>query len=241
MPEHVKTYAIDPKITKEKGLKKYGFHGTSYSYILRAVAKHLGKSPSQTSLIAMHLGSGASVCAIKYGKSIDTTMGLTPVSGLPGGTRSGDVDPSLIFHYTSTAAKLSPSSTEKLHITSAEQILNKESGWKALTGTTDFSQIAKEDAPPTHQLAFDIFLDRIVGYVGNYFVKLEGHVDAFVFAGGIGERSSLLRKRVLENCACLGARVDDAKNANPGDGSVVDIGNNSTPRSLICSTDEEVS
>jgi acetate kinase len=141
LPDYVKTYAINQKIAKEKGLRKYGFHGISYSYILRAVSNYLGKEPSQTSIIALHLGNGASACAIKDGKSVDTSMGLTPVSGLPGGSRSGDIDPSLIFHYTSKAAKLSPSSTKDLHISEAEDILNKQSGWKALTGTTDFSKL----------------------------------------------------------------------------------------------------
>jgi acetate kinase len=222
-------------------LRKYGFHGISYSYILRAVSTYLGKTPLQTSIIALHLGSGASACAIKNGKSIDTTMGLTPVSGLPGGSRSGDIDPSLIFHYTSDAAKLSPSSTKHLHISEAEEILNKRSGWKALTGTSDFSKIADEDAPDSHKLALNIFVDRIVGYVGNYFVKLNGRVDALVFAGGIGERSALLRKRVVEKCACLGFTIDESRNRQPGEGSVVKVGKEGALHTLICATDEEVS
>jgi acetate kinase len=240
LPDYVKTYAIDQKIAKKKGLRKYGFHGISYSYILRAVSRHLGREPSQTSIIALHLGSGASACAIKNGKSIDTTMGLTPVSGLPGGSRSGDIDPSLIFHYTSDAARLSPASTKDLHISKAEDILNKRSGWKALTGTTDFSKIATENAPDSHKLALNIFIDRIVGYIGNYFVKLDGQVDALVFAGGIGEKSALLRSRVVEKCACLGFTIDEAKNSEPEEASVVDIGKSGRFRTLICETDEAV-
>ena len=241
LPDYVKTYAIDQEIAKEKGLRKYGFHGISYSYILRTVTSHLRKTRSQTSIIALHLGSGASACAIKNGRSLDTTMGLTPVSGLPGGSRSGDIDPSLVFHYTSEAAKLSPSSTKELHISQAEDILNKQSGWKALTGTTDFSKIANENAPDSHKLALDIFVDRIVGYVGNYFVKLDGQVDALVFSGGIGEKSALLRKRVVEKCSCLGFTIDEAKNSQPVEADVVDIGKDGKLRTLICKTDEEVS
>lgn len=105
MPDYIKTYAINQKIAQDRGLRKYGFHGISYSDITRTVAEHLQKKPSEVNIIALHLGSGASACAIKNGLSIDTTMGLTPVSGLPGGSRSGYVDPSLIFHYTSTASK----------------------------------------------------------------------------------------------------------------------------------------
>src|SRR4051794_25655985 len=109
-------------------------------------------------------------------------MGLTPLAGLPGATRSGSIDPSLVFHYTHSAGKLAPASTKELHITTAEQILNKESGWKALTGTTDFGKISSSDDEKC-RLAFDIFVDRILGYVGSYYVTLGGNVDALVFAG----------------------------------------------------------
>lgn len=243
LPAHVRTYMIDQKIAKDKGLRKYGFHGLSYSYITRAVAKHLSKPVEELNIIALHLGSGASACAIKQGKSIDTTMGLTPVSGLPGGTRSGDIDPALIFHYTSDASKLSPASTKELHISTAEEILNKTSGWKALTGTSDFAEIAKADAPESHKLALDIFVDRIIGYVGNYYVKLGGQVDALVFAGGIGEKSSMLRKMVTERVSCLGFSVDDTQNENPdiGDDDVGEIGICNGRKTLVCETDEDVS
>jgi acetate kinase len=241
LPREVSSYAIDQKIATAKGLRKYGFHGISYKYILRAVSKHLGKDQSQTSILALHLGSGASMCAIKNGESIDTTMGLTPVSGLPGGSRSGDIDPSLIFHFTSDASALSQSSTSELHISLAEDILNKQSGWKALTGTSNFAEIASKDAPDTHKLALDIFVDRIVGYAGNYFVKLGGQLDAVVFAGGIGEKSAMLRQIVIDRCACLGFEIDSSKNEKPGDGAVLDVGKDGKIRTLICETDEEVS
>lgn len=242
MPDYVKSYAIDQTIANEKGLRKYGFHGLSYQYIIRTTAEFLGKPQSDTSVIALHLGSGASICAIKNGHSIDTTMGLTPVSGLPGGSRSGDIDPSLVFHYTSDASALSPNSTKDLHISTAEEILNKQSGWKALTGTTDFSKIADPNAPDTHKLAFNIFVDRIVGYVGSYYVKLGGKVDALVFAGGIGEKSAYLRQVVIEKVSCLGFTLDDDKNNRAGDGgNVVDIGASEGVRTLVCQTDEDVS
>lgn len=240
MPDHVKAYMIDQKTAKEKGLRKYGFHGLSYSYITRAVAGFLDKPQEDTSMIALHLGSGASICAIRNGKSIDTTMGLTPVSGLPGGTRSGDIDPALIFHYTSDASKLSPSSTKELHISTAEEILNKQSGWKAVTGTSNFAEIAKKDAPASHQLALNIFVDRIVGYVGSYYVKLGGDIDALVFAGGIGEKSALLRKMVVEKIACLGFSIDDKKNEQlDGEGPVYGIGEHNKRKTLVCETDED--
>lgn len=242
IPSHVKSYAIDQKIAREKGLRKYGFHGLSYSYIIKAVADYLGKPVEETSIIALHLGSGASACAIQNGKSIDTTMGLTPVSGLPGGSRSGDVDPALVFHYTSEASKLSPSSTKDLHISTAEEILNKQSGWKALTGTSDFAEIGKPDAPQSHQLAFNLFVDRIIGFVGNYYVKLGGNVDALVFSGGIGEKSAYLRQAVTEKCSCLSFSINQSKNDDlSSDGEVFDIGAGSKPLTLVCQTDEDVS
>ncbi|KAJ5750275.1 acetate kinase [Penicillium manginii] len=244
MPLHVKTYPINQQIAKANGLRKYGFHGISYSFILRSVAQFLGKPAEKTNLIVMHIGSGASICAIKDGKSIDTSMGLTPLAGLPGATRSGDIDPSLVFHYTNEAGKLSPASTKDMHLSTAEEILNKESGWKALTGTTDFSQIAVENPPSeAHKLAFDILVDRILGYIGNYYVKLGGEVDALVFAGGIGEKSALLRRILAEKCHSLGVAIDSDANGKgvEEDQIVKDIskGGGKGPRTLICQTNEQ--
>ncbi|KAF3405513.1 hypothetical protein DPV78_002370 [Talaromyces pinophilus] len=243
LPLHVRTYPIDQEIAKKNGLRKYGFHGISYSFILRSVAQFLGKPRYQTNLIVMHIGSGASICAIEDGKSIDTSMGLTPLAGLPGATRSGDIDPSLVFHYTSDASSLSPASTKEMHISTAEEILNKKSGWKGLTGTTDFAQIAVEN-PPTenHKLAFDIVVDRISGYLGNYYVKLQGKLDAVVFAGGIGEKSALLRKAVTQQCNCLGFDIDSEKNDRgvANDDPVTDISKSDKgSRVLICQTNEQ--
>ncbi|KAF3764769.1 acetate kinase [Cryphonectria parasitica EP155] len=247
MPVHVRTYPIDQGIARKNGLRKYGFHGISYSFITRSAAEFLGKDVRDVNLIALHLGSGASACAIKGGKSWDTSMGLTPLAGLPGATRSGSIDPSLVFHYASDVGKLSPSSTKELHISVAETILNKESGWKALTGTTNFGTIASS-SDPKHQLAFDLFVDRVCGFVGSYYVTLRGQVDALVFAGGIGEKSDKLRRAVVDRCACLGFEVDLEKNASrdPGEtGKVVrDVGlavhkDGRTHRVLVVQTDEQ--
>ncbi|KAJ5582393.1 Acetate/Proprionate kinase [Penicillium sp. DV-2018c] len=244
IPEAVRTYPIDQEVAKANGLRKYGFHGISYSFILRSVAEFLNKPIEKTNLIALHIGSGASICAIKNGESVDTSMGLTPLAGLPGATRSGSIDPSLVFHYTNKAGSLSQSSTSEMHISTAEEILNKHSGWKALTGTTDFSEIAVPNPPSkAHKLAFDIFVDRIQGYIGSYYVKLDGQVDGVVFAGGIGEKSSLLRRTVVDKCQCLGLAIDDAANdKGPGDEETVkDIskGSGKGPRVLVCQTNEQ--
>ncbi|PMD48644.1 acetate kinase-like protein [Hyaloscypha variabilis F] len=239
IPEHIKTYPINQEIAKKNKLRKYGFHGISYSFITRSVAQFLGKKESETSLIILHLGSGASVCAVKDGKSWDTSMGLTPLAGLPGATRSGSVDPSLVFHYATNVGKLSPSSTESLHISRAEEILNKESGWKSLTGTTNFGAIASSDDPKM-KLAFDIFVDRILGYVGSYYVSLHGKVDALVFAGGIGEKSDLLRKRVTDESSCLGFEIDGELNGRKIEDLVQEVGKREAKhRTLVCQTNEQ--
>ncbi|KAG0649720.1 Acetokinase [Hyphodiscus hymeniophilus] len=239
IPEHICTYPIDLEIAKKNKLRKYGFHGISYSFITRSVAAFLGKEVGETSLICLHLGSGASACAIKGGKSWDTSMGLTPLAGLPGATRSGSVDPSLVFHYAANVGKLSPSSTKELHISRAEEILNKESGWKSLTGTTNFGTIASSDDPKM-KLAFDIMVDRICHYVGSYYVSLGGKVDALVFAGGIGEKSDLLRKKVTEQAACLGFVIDSDLNGKGIKDVVQDIGAKSARhKTLVCQTDEQ--
>ncbi|KXN81337.1 putative acetate kinase, partial [Leucoagaricus sp. SymC.cos] len=207
MPPHISTYPVDQTIAEEHGLRKYGFHSISYPYILNSVSAYLQKPASSLNLILLHLGSGASACAIRNGKSYDTSMSLTPVSGLPGATRSGAIDPSLIFHYdTNKAGKIT-------HYLSLVDVLNKKSGWKAMCGTTDFAEVV--DKAELHRpseevegnicrLAFDIFMDRIVGFVGAYFVKLGGEVDALVFFGGIGEKSWHLRKAVGKRAQCLG-------------------------------------
>lgn len=244
LPLAARTYAINPEIAQRNKLRKYGFHGLSYAFITRAVASHLSKPANQLNIIALHLGSGCSACAIRGGESIGTSMGLTPLAGLPGATRSGDVDPSLIFHFTHEAGKMSRKSAGGMHITQAEQILNKESGWAAITGTTDFGVISskaeKEEAGGKNRLAFDIMVDRIADFVGSHYVKLGGQVDALVFAGGIGEKGAQLRQAVVDKTACLGFALDASANGEPADEVVVDIGEKGAKHTvLVCQTDEQ--
>ncbi|KAI7161247.1 acetate kinase, partial [Hortaea werneckii] len=276
LPLEEREYMISPAKARSEGLRRYGFHGLSCAFITRAVGAWLERNhqpkpslppPSQQqqhqqqqsnpkgpNLIALHLGSGCSATCIRAGISIATSMGLTPVSGLPGATRSGDVDPSLIFHYTHSAGKLSTASAAdaektsgeggggaKMHITRAETILNKESGWKSLAGTTDFGRLCAMAFPSSSstntatddeerqlaRLAFDILVTRIVDFIAAYYVKLSGEVDALVFAGGIGEKGSILRAAVVEKIQCLGFDLDRDLNANPafkgGDDVVAEI------------------
>ncbi|KIJ62773.1 hypothetical protein HYDPIDRAFT_41488 [Hydnomerulius pinastri MD-312] len=256
LPRHVSTYAIDQGIAKERGLRKYGFHGLSYAFIKRVVAQHLHKDRGALNIIAMHIGSGASVCAIRAGQSIDVSMGLTPLSGLPGATRAGDVDASLIFHYASQSPSLmshNPSLSKEVHVTQAEDILNSQAGWKALTGTTDFGEITKkadlsapssftQDNPCT--LAFHILVDRILHYVGAYHLALRGRVDAIVFAGGVAEQSEELRRAIAEAVNHLGyAAIDERvnKTLDNREGIVINIGKyDGGKRMLVCRTDEQL-
>lgn len=239
IPEHIRSYPINQDVARKNRLRKYGFHGISYSYILRVAAIFLGKEVLDMNLIALHLGSGASACAIKKGQSWDTSMGLTPLAGLPGATRSGNVDPSLVFHYASNVGKLSPSSTTQLHISRAEEILNNDCGWKSLAGTADFGVIAA-GADPGHRLAFDIFVDRVCGFIGNYYVALDGQVDALVFSGGIGENSSKLRERVTSQVSCLGFEVSPELNSGTTGPVVREVSPIGAARKvLVCQTDEQ--
>ncbi|RMY43915.1 hypothetical protein D0863_16288, partial [Hortaea werneckii] len=296
LPAEEREYMISPAKARSEGLRRYGFHGLSCAFITRAVGAWLERiqpSPSPPSpsrqqqqqqqpqsdpkgpnLIALHLGSGCSATCIQSGVSIATSMGLTPVSGLPGATRSGDVDPSLIFHYTHSAGRLSTASAadaektseerggNKMHITRAETILNKESGWKSLAGTTDFGALCAKAFPSSSssspsnpnnnneeegrlaRLAFDILVSRIVDFIAAYYVKLSGEVDALVFAGGIGEKGSQLRKAVVEKIQCLGFELDGDLNAGPafkgGEDVVAEIGKSGAKhRVVICQTDEQ--
>lgn len=240
IPDYICTYPIDQSIAQKNKLRKYGFHGISYSFITHAVSKFLNKSIEELNIIALHLGSGASACCIKNGKSLDTSMGLTPLAGLPGATRSGSIDPSLMFHFTHSAGKPSRVSSEKLHITQAEEILNKNSGWKSLTGTTDFGKISASDRHED-KLAFNIFVDRILNYVAPYFTKLDGKVDALVFAGGIGEKGGKLREAVVSDVNCLGFELDESKNGRELEDVTTDISaQNARYKTLVVQTDEQL-
>lgn len=240
LPDYICTYPIDQDIAVKNKLRKYGFHGISYSFIAHAVSTYLNKPIEDLNIIALHLGSGASACCIKNGKSLDTSMGLTPLAGLPGATRSGSIDPSLMFHFTHHAGKPSRSSSEKMHITQAEEILNKNSGWKSLTGTTDFGKISSSDCRED-QLAFNIFVDRITNYTAPYFTKLDGKVDALVFAGGIGEKGDRLREAVVKGVKCLGFELDDAKNGKQVEDMVTDISKEGARyKTLVVQTDEQL-
>ncbi|SGY13787.1 BQ5605_C010g05976 [Microbotryum silenes-dioicae] len=217
IPDYRTRYAIsEPKHKTPVPLKRYGFHGLSYANIVDQMSKALNKPVQKLNIVVAHLGSGASCCMIQGGKSRDTTMGLTPLEGLPGGTRAGSLDPSLVFHHTPDCSNTVQWSGRD--ISKAEYVLNKDSGFKALAGTSDFGLIISRAFPSDEasggkisgdeeeqkkaRLTYDLYLDRLLGFLSSYIVTLlassEG-MDALVFSGGIGERSARLRADVLHH------------------------------------------
>ncbi|HFB53725.1 MAG TPA: acetate kinase [Sulfurimonas autotrophica] len=181
-------YALPYELYDKHGVRRYGFHGTSHAYLTKEAAKMLGKSVDEVSLITLHLGNGASACAVKNGKSIDTSMGFTPLEGLVMGTRSGDIDPDIPLFLQ---RELGLSAKE------VDTLLNKESGLKGICDENDLHEILlRED--DRAKLALDMMIRRIQKYIGAYMIVLED-VDAIVFSGGIGENSSYVRERVMDN------------------------------------------
>jgi len=203
MPEYAYRYALKSSCFFEDKIRRYGFHGSSHKYVFSQACSLLKQDENQTNVISLHLGNGASACAIQAGKSIDTSMGMTPLEGLVMGTRSGDIDPAIIFYLNERKGY----SLEKI-----KMILEKESGLYGLCGENDMRKImSKAKHGNKYQLAIDIFVYRIKKYIGAYLAILE-RVDAIVFTGGIGENSSEIRALIASGLGGLGIMCDCVKN-----------------------------
>ena len=202
MPDCAGLYAINPKFYKKYGIRKYGFHGTSHKFITQAAAKFLKKPLSKVNLVTCHLGNGSSLAAIKGGRVIDTTMGLTPLAGLVMGTRCGNIDP---------AAVLSIMEAEHLTPHEADTLLNKKSGLLALTGSSDCRDICAKAAKGDKgaELALEMLAYRVALYIGGYNTVIGG-ADAIVMTGGIGENSDEVRARIINRLGALGIKLDRA-------------------------------
>lgn len=234
IPEYAYMYALPYEMYKKYGIRRYGFHGTSHYFVAKEAAKFLSKNLSETNLITLHLGNGASLCAIENGQSIDTSMGMTPLEGVIMGTRSGDIDPEIIFFIAKQTGK---------SFDDIDKILNKESGLKGICGANDAREIIQrsENGDELAKLALMMFSYRIKKYIGSYAAIL-GRVDAIVFTGGIGEHSPLLREMMM--CGrleeSLGLEVDIEKDhwdkSEPWDASKP----NSKIKMLIVPTNEEL-
>lgn len=232
LPKVAYIYGLPYELYEKYGLRRYGFHGTSHKYVSLRAAKLLGKELSQLKLITCHLGNGASVAAVKYGKSVDTSMGFTPLEGLVMGTRSGDIDPAIV-----------PFLMEKEGLDTAEvnNYLNKKCGVLGISGVSnDFRSLeeAAEEGNELAQLALDIFAYRVRKYIGAYAAAMNG-VDAIVFTAGIGENSPVVRKTVCDELSFLGVSIDDDKNSQRG--REIDVSTSDAKvRVLVIPTNEEL-
>ena len=205
IPEKRYMYPIPYKYYTDYKIRKYGAHGTSHKYVSQRIAELLGKPVEDLKTIVCHLGQGASLCAVKGGKSVDTTMGLTPLGGIPMCARSGDLDPSVVT-YIMKKENLTPDEMELM--------LNKESGVLGLSGVSaDFRDIEAEAANGNKraELAIDTYAYKVAQYIAQYIVSLGG-LDAIAFTAGIGENQFNARKKICENLKCFGVEIDEAKN-----------------------------
>ncbi|HAS2709049.1 TPA: acetate kinase [Vibrio cholerae] len=235
MPEEAYLYALPYNLYKEHGIRRYGMHGTSHLFIAREAAERLGKPANELNIINCHLGNGASVCAIKNGQSVDTSMGLTPLEGLVMGTRCGDIDPAIIFHLHGTLGY----SVEKINT-----MLTKESGLLGLTEVTSDCRFVEDNYGQKEEAtrAMDVFCHRLAKYVAGYTASLDGRLDAITFTGGIGENSAPIREMVLNRLAIFGITVDSAANlkARFGGEGVITTADSRIPAMVIATNEELV-
>ena len=232
MPKEAYLYGVPYEYYEKYAVRKYGFHGTSHSYVSKRAAAVLDKPYESLKTIVCHLGNGASVCAVKNGQSVDTSMGLSPLEGLVMGTRSGDIDPSAVEFIAKK---------EHLALSGVLNVLNKKSGVMGLSGvSSDFRDIeaAEQAGNERAATAQQVFNYRVIKYIGAYAAAMNG-VDCICFTAGVGENNGVLRKQICENLAYLGIQIDDEANSKRGEETVI-----STPDSkvkvLVIPTNEEL-
>lgn len=233
MPEYSARYPLPYALYEEANVRRYGFHGTSHTYVSKEAAKMLQKPLEELNLITLHLGNGASAAAIKGGSSIDTSMGMTPLEGLMMGSRSGDIDPAIIPYLVRT---------QKMNVEAIDNMLNKESGLKGVCDSNDMREIiekAKKGAKKS-QLALEMYVYRIKKYIGAYTASL-GFVDALVFTGGIGEHAALIREMVCEGMGqTFGIVLDKEKNRSVSGKNVSIHSRKSRTALFVIPTNEEL-
>jgi len=232
LPQYAYLYALPYKLYKEANVRRYGFHGTSHHFIVKEAAKYLHKPLNELNAITLHLGNGASMCAVKNGQSIDTTMGLTPLEGLVMGTRSGDIDPAIMFYLART---------QGYSIDDLDKLLNKESGLKGICGNNDMREIGKmaQEGDEKAKLALEMFNYRIKKYIGSYSAVL-GRVDCIIFTGGIGENDSDVRLNSCKDLLNLGIEIDEGVN-NQRCSAITQISTANSPvKVLVIPTNEEL-
>ncbi|MBS1672620.1 MAG: acetate kinase [Actinobacteria bacterium] len=226
------TYAIDRELAELHRIRRYGFHGTSHKYVSEAAAAFLGRPLAGLRQIVFHLGNGASVTAIRDGRSVETSMGMTPLEGLVMGTRSGDIDPAVLFDLARRA---------DMTIHDMDELLNTRSGLKGLAGVSDMRDVLhRADEGDEHAaLAFDVYTHRLRSYAGAYIAQLGG-VDVISFTAGVGENSARVRREAMATLAFAGVRVDDERNESPQRGIRRISADDSDVVVLVVPTDEEL-
>jgi len=233
MPASAYMYAIPHELYVKYKIRKYGFHGTSHKYVVERAAKMLGKPIEELKIITLHLGNGSSVAAVKHGKSVNTSMGFTPLAGVVMGTRSGMLDPAIIKFLMQK---------ENMTVDQVDDMLNKKSGVLGVSGvSSDFRDLCKaaDDGNDRAALALDMFVASVKRYIGSY-AMIMGGVDAVVFTAGIGENTPTIREAIMKETEFLGAGIDDAKN-NSSRGVEIDISAaNAKVRTLVIPTNEEL-
>ncbi|WP_329455566.1 acetate kinase [Streptomyces sp. NBC_01497] len=231
MPEHAFRYAIDTATADAHLVRRYGFHGTSHAYVSRRAAQLLGRPYEDTNVIVLHLGNGASVSAVAGGRCLDTSMGLTPLEGLVMGTRSGDIDPAVVFHLSRVAG---------MSVDEIDELLNKKSGLVGLCGDNDMREIRRriEAGDRAAELAFAIYVHRLRKYIGAYTAVL-GRVDAVVFTAGVGENAAEVREAAVAGLEGFGLAVDAARNAVRSDEPRLVSPDGSRVAVAVVPTDEE--
>ncbi len=207
MPEYAYHYALPHELYERYHVRRYGFHGTSHNYVAVQAAQQLGKPLEALNLITMHIGNGVSVCAIEAGKSVDTTMGMTPLEGIMMGTRSGSIDPGIIPYLMRE---------KHLSVHEIDTLLNKRSGLKAVGGASDMRTLleASRSGDDDAALAISMFTYQLKKTIGAYMAAL-GHVDAIVFTGGIGEHAAPIRSLTCKGLETFGILLDEGKNSTP--------------------------
>ncbi|MGE5248282.1 MAG: acetate/propionate family kinase [Verrucomicrobiota bacterium] len=231
LPPRAFRYAVPGELYTRHQVRRYGFHGISHAYLAAEASRHLGKPPEEVNLVTFHLGNGASAAAVRGGRSVDTSMGMTPLEGLVMGTRCGDVDPALPFHLMRHAG---------MDAQEVEALFETRSGLRGICGTNDMREILEQAATGNEPagLAVEIFCYRIRKYLGAYLAVL-GAVDAVVFSGGIGENAPAIRERACDGLERLGISIDAAKNASAR-GVLSEIQTDAAPvKVLVIRTDEE--
>ena len=225
-------YAIPNEYYQKYGVRKYGAHGTSHMYVSRRLSELENKALENLKIVTCHLGQGSSICAVENGKSVDTSMGLTPLGGIPMVTRSGDLDPSVVLYIMKK---------EKISAQEMEDILNKESGVKGISGLApDFRVIeaAANEGNELAKIAMDNFTYAVAGYIAKYAVAMNG-IDALVFTGGIGENQINIRKRICEQLTFMGIEIDEEANKTRGEEKLISKPT-SNVKIYIIPTDEEM-